>query len=78
MLEQYISVRYLLKMIRKLDAEMFQKDPNHTGKDLIALGYLITNPDTKTIWVERQINDRHTKREGTAKDPRKGENQEDL
>ena len=65
MLEQYISVVRVLRMIRKLDAEMFIKDENHTGKDLIALGYLLTDKNTPTIWVERSVNDRHTKRETT-------------
>lgn len=78
MLEQYISVRRVLKMIRRLDAEMFQKDPNHTGKDLIALGYLITDKDTPTIWVERQKNGRYPKRGTTSENLGKREDQKDL
>lgn len=78
MLEQYISVRRILKMIRKLDAQMFDKDPNHTGKDLIALGYLITDKNTPTIWVERSVNDRYTKRETTKADLGEREDQKDL
>lgn len=78
MLEQYISVRRVLRMIRKLDAELFQKDKDHTGKDLIALSYLITNPDTPTIWVERKADDRLTRRERTKENPREGETKRDI
>jgi hypothetical protein len=78
MLEQYISVVRVLRMIRKLDAEMFQKDEHHTGKDLIALGYLITDKDTPTIWVERKVDDRYTKRETTRENLGEREDQKDL
>ena len=78
MLEQYISVVRVLRMIRKLDAEMFIKDEHHTGKDLIALGYLITDKNTPTIWVERQANGRYSKRGTTKENHREREDQKDL
>jgi hypothetical protein len=78
MLEQYISVVRVLRMIRKLDAEMFQKDEHHTGKDLIALGYLLTDKNTPTIWVERSVNDRYTKRETAEGNSGEREDKKDL
>lgn len=79
MLEQYISVRKLLKIIRKLDKDLFAKEKDHTGKDLIALSYIIIDPRTPTIWVERKADDRLTNRQETGEgNSREAETKKDI